>query len=89
AFQKALQVNNRFQNIEVSGNFVLGANLPDSHTASLFEHLGKTAAGGKGKMTVYCSPLSGEADRRKLLGQFREMKRRSFHDTWLYLIQRL
>lgn len=90
SFQRALQVNRRFPNIEISVNVVLGENLPTGHRSSLQEFLGKPSADGWGKMTVYCSPLCGSADNRKsLLAQFRQLKRQSSYDIWLYLIQRL
>jgi len=95
AFQRILDVNARYERIEVSANFVLGRRLPPTHLPSLIDFLahrpGKTPAKG----AVYLSPLlvpglpDDPTERRGLLQDFRRVKFASRLPVYLYLIQRL
>jgi len=89
AFQGMLDINRNYENIEVTTNFLLGEELPGGHFPSLCRRLGIGMPGNEGKGCIYLSPLKGSKNTRKLLGQFREIKRASRIETLLYLIQRL
>lgn len=89
AFVRLMELNRRLTNIAVSANFVLGEELPDSHLAALFQGLTDSTIPHTSKTAVYLSPLFGSTATRVLLEQFREIKRKSRPETYLYLIQGL
>jgi radical SAM superfamily enzyme YgiQ (UPF0313 family) len=91
AFTQMAAINKRYENIEVTANFLLGADLPANHVASLVAHLSDSGIpeGGSGKGCIYISPLKGSKNRKELLAQFRTIKQKSRFQTFLYLIQRL
>jgi len=94
AFTRILDIDRRYEKIEVTSNFVLGEDLPPSHLPSLSELTRDRVnlAGHKG--AVYLSPLvdggMGEKkSKRELLRKFLKFKIESRLPTFLYLIQRL
>jgi len=100
AFDRMLDINRRFRQIEISANLVLGPHLPDSHFPSCVRLLEKKLSGFYSKGTLYMSPLllsnSGNNDpaqarkaKKKTLDQFLTIKRLKKLETLLYLIQRL
>jgi len=89
AFRRMLAVNKNYENIEVTANFLMGHDLPDSHFPILFEQISEALNGGAGKGCIYISPLKGSRNARELLSQFRAIKQKSRIETFLYLIQRL
>lgn len=89
AFDRMLEINKNYEQIEVTANFLLGGKLPDSHYTSLTTFLGESIGRHQAKGCIYLSPLKGSRDTRDLLARFREIKHRSRMDTFLYLIQRL
>ena len=89
AFRRMLAINREYENIEVTANFLLGAELPASHITKLLAHIGKTIKGRVGKGCIYLSPLKGSGKTKKLLEQFKAIKQKSRFQTFLYLIQRL
>ncbi len=89
AFEKMHAVNARFDNIEVTGNFLMGERLPKGHFPSL-ENLLKNASGPSGgKGAVYLSPLKNRGEDERLLDRYFELKRVSRLPVFVYLIQRL
>jgi len=89
AFRQMLAINKGYENIEITANFILGENLPDSHMPALVAQVGDAAEGGAGKGCIYISPLKGSGNTIELFNQFRTVKQRSRLQTFLYLIQRL
>ena len=94
AFQRMVEVNRRFEKIEVTANFVFGEELPAGHLPALVGLAQKTLENPYPKGAIYLSPLLGkgthpERSRRDTLKTFREMKLRTRLPTYLYVIQRL
>jgi radical SAM superfamily enzyme YgiQ (UPF0313 family) len=94
AFTRILDINRRYEKIEVTANFVLGEGLPSGHLPSLLElsRNGLDLFGNKG--AVYLSPLMEEETRdkkskRDLLRRFLKLKTESRLPAFIYLIQRL
>ncbi|MCF8108574.1 MAG: radical SAM protein [Desulfohalobiaceae bacterium] len=88
AFHRAQEVNQRWEQIEVTTNFVLSPDLPDTHW-SAFEDLTRSSLKHYyPKGTVYLSPLS-RLHRQESRRLFARLKRRSRRPTYLYLLQRL
>ena len=89
AFQKMLDINRRFLNIEVTANFLLGESLPPAHKETLVDLVRSHLDRFYSKGAIYLSPLKTSRDRATLLRQFIEIKKQSRRPTYLYLIQRL
>ncbi len=89
AFNHMLNINRRFQHVEITANFVLGEGFPAGHVPSLIKHAGETLKQTAGKGCIYISPLRGSKNRREMLDTFREIKQKNRIETLLYLIQRL
>ncbi|OGP91615.1 MAG: hypothetical protein A2156_15175 [Deltaproteobacteria bacterium RBG_16_48_10] len=94
AFIKMMEVNKRYETIEVTANFVYGDELPENHLSSFLELIQKKTAPLSKKGTLYLSPLiagqdRGKDNRRELLRRFYKVKAQSPLPTYLYLIQRL
>jgi hypothetical protein len=94
AFTRILDINRRYEKIEVTSNFVFGADLPPGHLPSLLELTGNrlNLIGNKGG--VYLSPLLDERIRekeskRELLRRFLKFKTESHLPAFIYLIQKL
>ena len=89
AFQKMLEVNAAFANIEITGNFIMGETLLPEHYQSLAKLLRNAPVGPNGKGAIYLSPLKDNPKKRELLPQFYEIKNQSQIPVYIYLIQRL
>jgi len=94
AFTRILDVNRRYEKIEVTSNFVLGKDLPPGHLPSLLELTRDRLNLSPDKGAIYLSPLMEEGVRdkeskRELLRRFLKLKTQSRLPTFIYLIQRL
>jgi hypothetical protein len=96
AFDRMLEINKKYEKIEVSVNFVYGDGLPEDHLTSFIELILKSRGSSNNRGTIYLSPLLrdgvGEGDKeikRELLRRFYKVKAQSPFPTYLYLIQRL
>jgi hypothetical protein len=89
AFQKMLDVNRRYLNIEITANFLLGDHLSPEHHAALIELIRSCLNRFYSKGAIYLSPLNTSRNRQSLLRQFIEIKNKSRLPTYLYLLQRL
>jgi hypothetical protein len=94
AFTRILDINRRYEKIEVTSNFVFGEDLPSGHLPSLLEltRHRSNLTGNKG--ALYLSPLVDEGmgenkSKRELLRKFLKLKTESRLPTFIYLIQRL
>ena len=88
AFQRALYVNETYDKVEITCNFILGKDLPQEHLKRLKAMLASIPR-RREKGTIYLSPLAGASERRQVLKEFREIKRASRLPVYLYLMQRL
>lgn len=89
AFGKMLEINERFNNIEVTGNFLIGEHLLPEHDHSLAELLRTASGKSLKKGAIYLSPLKDSPKKRELLPRFYEIKKQSQLPVYIYLIQRL
>jgi radical SAM superfamily enzyme YgiQ (UPF0313 family) len=94
AFARMLEVNRKYEKVEVTANFVFGDDLPPSHLTSLFDLTRKRFDFPCYKGALYLSPLmDGETRaweaRREMLRNFRKVKAESHLPTFIYLIQKL
>ncbi|HXW67984.1 MAG TPA: radical SAM protein, partial [Dissulfurispiraceae bacterium] len=62
AFTKIVDINKRYERIEITSNFVLGADLPDGHIKSFLRLIGKNFDHPFHKGTIYFSPLINTVD---------------------------
>ncbi len=88
AFERMLEINARYQNIEVTANFMSSAGLSESHWVSLGDMAGSKPGHVSDKGTIYLSPLETE-NKRFHLQRFKALKRESRLPVYLYLILRL
>ena len=89
AFEKMHAVNVGYDNIDVTGNFLMGEKLPEGHFPSLAHLLANTSAPAWNKGAVYLSPLKNRGEDEDLLARYFELKRISRLPLFVYLIQRL
>ena len=89
AFQKMLDINRRYLNIEITANFLLGDRLAPGHYAALIGLIRSGLDRFFSKGAIYLSPLNGNRNRSALLRQFVDIKNKSRLPAYLYLIQRL
>ena len=89
AFDKMLEINDAFDRIEVTGNFIAGDNLSPEHDGSLARLLKHARVKNKSKGAIYLSPLKDSPKKRELLSRFYKIKEESHLPVFVYLIQRL
>lgn len=94
AFDRMLEINRKYEKIEITVNFVFGSELSEDHLISSLELIRKQRDPSFSKGTIYLSPLMKEGDKNKdikrdLLRKFYKVKAQSPFPTFLYLIQRL
>jgi hypothetical protein len=89
AFQKMLDLNRRYLNIEITANFLLGDRLAPEHYTAIIELSRNCLGRFYSKGGIYLSPLNNSRNRKALLRQFVEIKNKIRLPTYLYLIQRL
>jgi hypothetical protein len=89
AFQKMLDVNRSYLNIEITANFIIGDRLSPDHYRSIMELICNRLDRFYSKGGIYLSPLNTSRNYRDLLRTFFEIKNLSRLPTNLYLIQRL
>ncbi len=89
AFNKMLDINATYHNIEVTANFVIGKGLSAEHYQSIKELLREAPVTSRGKGAIYLSPLKDSPKKRELLPLINEIKEQSRIPVHVYLIQRL
>jgi hypothetical protein len=94
AFTRIVDINRRYEKIEVTSNFVLGEDLPSGHLPSLLELTRNRPNLMANKGALYLSPFMEEGmgekkSKRELLRRFLRLKTESRLPTFIYLIQRL
>ena len=91
AFSRMLDINRRYDKIEISANFLFGDDLPQGHLTSFMALMEKLLKHPYGKGAIYFSPLvdGGTEENRGLVRKFYRIKTLSHLATYIYLIQRL
>ncbi len=89
AFEKMMEINSAFNQLEITGNFVAGDHLSPEHEGSLADLLKHANSRKKMKGAVYLSPLKETPRKRELLPRFYKIKAQSRLPVFVYLIQRL
>lgn len=89
SFAKMRELNDRYGNIEITANFIMGEGLPEGHYPSFLRLVREKLDHPRGKGTVYLSPLMGGSFSRGTLFEFNQLKRLSRLPVFLYTIQRL
>lgn len=89
AFQKMIDVNAAYANVEITGNYLMGETLLPKHYQSLAELLRNAPVSSNGKGAIYLSPIKDSPKKRELLPQFYEIQNQSQIPVYIYLIQRL
>ncbi|MCF8095756.1 MAG: hypothetical protein K9J79_10400 [Desulfobacteraceae bacterium] len=89
AFDRMTGINRKYQNLEITANFVIGARLPDTHLPSILELTRNRLAHFYPKGAAYLSPLEEIGDKNRLLTKFNEFKTLCRLPAYIYLIQRL
>lgn len=88
AFSRMNYINLRYEHIEVSANFILGATLPEKHVESIID-LASRCIGNTGKGAVYISPLDEGVEVRQVRKEIYRIKNNTRVPVFMYLIQRL
>jgi hypothetical protein len=89
AFQKTQDVNRAYEQVEITGNFIMGETLASEHYQSIAELLNGVSPLSNKKGAIYLSPLKDSPKKRELLPQFNQIKEKSQLPVYAYLIQRL
>jgi hypothetical protein len=92
AFAKIVEINRRYERIEITSNFVLGDNLPDGHIGSFRGLIEKNFDHPFHKGSIYFSPLINTENtgwKRSIKREFFKLKVGIPVPSFLYLIQRL
>ncbi len=94
AFERMLVINRDYPNIEISANFVFGEQLPAGHLPSLVSLTRGKLDRYWDKGALYLSPLLNGVpleihEKREIVRDFQEVKRKARLPAFLYLIQRL
>ena len=88
AFRRMLDINQRYERVEISANFVVDPDLPRTHWKKLEDLLARGPERFQSKGTVYLSPLRG-GRKREHIRLLHPLKMRSRLPLHLYLIQQL
>ncbi len=89
SFSLIQKINDRYPNIEITANFIMGETLPKGHIPAFLSLVREKISHTKPKGTVYLSPLSIDRPSRLVMFEFNRLKRLSLLPTFLYIIQRL
>jgi hypothetical protein len=88
-FEKMLETNATYKNIEITANFIIGDGLPANHYGSLKKLLQNTPLTHTRKGGIYLSPLKDSPRKRELLPLINDIRHQSKMPVYVYLIQRL
>ena len=92
AFAKIMDINRKYEKIEITSNFVFGDDFPDGHIKSFFRLIERNFDHPFHKGTIYFSPLINAKNtgwKRNIKREFYKLKIRIPVPSFLYLIQRL
>lgn len=89
AYRFAEHINALFFNIEITFNFVMDDQLPETHYPSVFSLVKNHGGPNRSKGTLYFSPLSFNSPSKEDLYKFNRLKSALPSPAFLYIIQRL
>lgn len=89
AFDRMTDINSKYENLEITANFVIGSGLPETHLPSILELTRSRLSHFYPKGAAYLSPLGEIGDKNRLLTSFNEFKTLCRLPAYIYLIQRL
>lgn len=89
AFQRMLEINKRYEHIEITANFIMEEGLPPGHLPSVLTLIRDGLTHTLPKGSIYFSPLTFGQPSRARLFEFNRLKVLSRLPTFLYIIQRL
>lgn len=89
AFDRIQDINNRYNSIEITANFLMDDTLPKNHYPKIIKLIRDEQTFTKPKGTIYFSPLTFDKPSRSRLFEFNRLKILSKFPTYLYIIQRL
>jgi len=91
AFDKIIEINKTYENIEITANILFDGSLPHNHLPSFFRLIEKKIDRFLPKGTIYFSPLMGMdiGKKKEIKREFYKVKIRNRLPSFLYLIQRL
>lgn len=89
AFDRMLDINKKYNRIEMTCNFIMDEGLPPAHNRSMIELVCEKFNFTQPKGCAYLSPLQFGRPSREALFDFYHFKTRSRLPMFLYIIQRL
>ncbi len=89
AFRRMQEINDHYNSIEVTANFIMDDGLPANHYPAILGLIRDRLVHTKPKGSVYFSPLTFNQPSRMRLFEFNRLKILSRLPTFLYVIQRL
>lgn len=89
AFKQMMAINKKYSKIEISANFLYGADLPETHMPSILELTRNQLDHFHSKGTIYFSPLENIGSIQEVKNKFTEFKMLCRMPVYIYLIQRL
>jgi hypothetical protein len=89
AFHKIMAINKQYNKVEISANFLYGADLPETHMPSILELTRNQLDHFHSKGTIYFSPMENIGSIQDVKNKFTEFKTLCRLPVYIYLIQRL
>jgi len=89
AFKQMMSINKKYNKVEISANFLYGADLPETHMPSILDLTRNQLDHFYSKGTIYFSPLENIGSIQEVKNKFTEFKTLCRLPVYIYLIQRL
>ena len=89
AFQRMMALNKAWPRLEISANFLYGADLPETHMPSVLDLTRNGLDHFYSKGTIYFSPMENIGSVQTVKDRFTEFKTLCRLPVFIYLIQRL
>ena len=89
AFCRMLEINRKYEYIEITANFILMDDAPPGHHQAFIDMMQHGLKRRYSKGALYLSPLKGFHDRKNIVKQFHDIRKESMMPVYFYLIQRL
>lgn len=89
AFHRMIAINRKYSRIEISANFLYGADLPETHMPSILDLARNQLDHFHGKGAIYFSPLENMGPVQSVKTIFTQFKTLCRLPVYFYLIQRL
>ncbi|MBU1052539.1 MAG: radical SAM protein [Proteobacteria bacterium] len=89
AFLRMMEINRKYSSIEITGNLIIGSQLPASHLISMQDFINENISDRPANGCLYLSPLLGEYNNNEIKRKFHTIKYSIQMPVYIYLIQRL